>query len=47
MIRILAGLETVAARVLGRLDALPPGAVAESLQIEPTMFAVEWEAVLA
>lgn len=46
-IRVLAGVEAVAERVLKSLEALPPGAVAESFQIEPAMFAVEWEGGLA
>ncbi len=46
MVRILAGVETVAGRMLRDLDAFPPGALAESFQMDPMMFEVEWEAVL-
>jgi hypothetical protein len=45
-LRILTGVQTVAARIVGDLGALPYGVTADSLQLDPGLFEVEFEAKL-
>jgi hypothetical protein len=40
-LRILTGVQAVATRIIGKLSALPGGASAESLRIEPSSFEAE------
>lgn len=40
-LRMLTGVQAVAARILGRLESLPEGVTVDSLQIDPRLFEVE------
>lgn len=46
-LRLLTGVQAVAARILKSLEALPEGVTVDSLQLDPRMFEVELKAKLA